>query len=285
MPGNAYLAMSFQQKLGLVFGAFVFIAILAGFVVLSKRMSGGPVLSGRRIKVIDRMMLTRDSSILLVRVGLRILAVGVGKGVPSLLCELSPKDFPEFAAKPEESPKEAGFWNRFARNMKSGLTGGSISQTEEDASFAAVLQQIAEKDPVSGAENAGDAGYPLLWEEEQRPAPPKFKRSGYQASIENMTRLSEPDALDRRSHQQQWQQQRERQRQRAAAPGVRFAGAEAPMQPPPVYAPPMPPPPAPEPPAPAVSDEERSGRIDQLLDMIAQRQSRMDNRDDTGDVG
>lgn len=276
MPNNAYLAMGLGEALGLAFAILIFVAVMGGFVYLSKRMSGGKVFSGRRIKVIDRMMLSRDSYVMLVQIGMRLLAIGVGKGAPTILCELSPSDFPEYAKKTDESPKDTGFWNLFKRNMKASLTKGGAAPTEDNASFAAVLQQMAEKDPVPGAENARDAGYPHLWEEERRPAPPRFRRPNYQASIENMTRLSEPDTLDRRSRFYG---------DTSVRPGPRPAAG-----PPPQAAYTAPPPPA----APALpsnpyddgtGEEDRSERIDQLLDLIAQRQSRMDDRNDTGDMG
>jgi flagellar biogenesis protein FliO len=197
VPDNAaLLTLSPQQQWGLVLGVLVFVVIFGGFIYLSKRLQGRAPFSGKRVKVIDRMMLTRDSAILLVQVGNRLLAVGVGKGAPSFLCELSSSDFPEYTGPATQTP--AGFWSRFVRNIKTGITGGRPDQAQEDASFAEVLRQISEKDPVSGAENAGDAGYPHIIEEERRPVPNRFRRS-YQSSIDNMTRLGEPDKLDRRS--------------------------------------------------------------------------------------
>jgi flagellar biogenesis protein FliO len=260
--------MGFQQIMGLVLGVLVFIAVLGGFAYLSKRVSGGAALSGRRMKVLDRTMLTRDSYVLLVQIGLRILAVGVGKGAPALLCELSPSDFPEFAKKTAGERKDPGFWGRFASNIKAGFTGKSVVQPEEEASFSDILQQIAEKDPVPGEEVAGDAGYPHLWEAERRPAPPRFgRRVNYQSSIENMNRLSEPDMLDRRARF--------------------YSGPDKtpPRRDPAPSAPPSPHVPPPELPRSAAAEEERTERIDQLLDLIAQRQSRMDGRNNTGDMG
>jgi flagellar biogenesis protein FliO len=245
VPDNAIFAGAWDT-LRLVLGILIFVALFGGFIWLSKKFSGGSIVSGRRIKVIDRMMLTRDSTILIVQVGMRLLAVGTGKGAPSLLCELSPSDFPEFGKPPGARQRAGGFWERFARYFKAGFAGKDDS--DEDTSFAEVLRQISEKDPVPGAENAGDAGYPNV-REEQRP-PNRFKRSGYQHSIDNMSRLSAPARLDRRS--------------RLYPEGNQ--------------------PPSPPPPPPVVTEEERTERIDHVLDLIAQRQSRMDERNDTGEL-
>jgi flagellar biogenesis protein FliO len=256
VPNNAYFAVGFQEILGLVLGVLVFIAVLGGFVYLSKRVQKGTVLSGRRIKTLDRMMVSRDSAILLVQVGARLLAVGVGKGPPSFLCEFSASDFPGLSAKTGTDKEPSGFWRRFARNMKNGITGGNPIQSQADTSFAEVLRQMTEKDPVPGGENAGDAGYPLMWEEERRPAPNRFRRS-YQHSIDNMNRLSEPDRLDRRSRYYGDPEERNRR--------------------------PAPPFPPPEPSKPVVNEEERTERIDRVLDLISQRQSRMDERNELGE--
>jgi flagellar biogenesis protein FliO len=151
------------------------------------------------MKIIDRMMVSRDTSILLVQIGTRLLAVGSGKGMLSLICELSPSDFLGFAEKTAvgSSSESGGFWKRFARNMKANVTG-SASETDADTSFAEVLMQIAEKDPPSGAEDAEDAGPVSLQEEEEISFPSRLRRPSYQVSIENMSRLSEPDNLDKR---------------------------------------------------------------------------------------
>lgn|GEM_PF-2877825 len=269
MPFNAYLTIGARQTLGLVLGVLVFIAVLCGFVVLSKRLSKGSVFSGKgkQVKVIDRLMLSRDSAVMVVQIGSRLLAVGVGKGAPSFLCELSPEDFPEPIGNEPRARNPSGFWGRFAHNMKANMTGGKTIRpgddlsTNGDSSFADVLRQISEKDPVSGAEDAGDAGYPHLREEK----PQRFRRGNYHTSIENMTRLSEPDTLDRRS---------------------RYYGDTTSVRPPqPPAAVPPPEPPQPMPPAPAATETERKEQVDQLLDMIAQRQARMEPRKNTGDKG
>jgi flagellar biogenesis protein FliO len=264
VPGNAsVLTLTPSQQWGLVLGVFVFVAILGGFVWLSKRVTGGSVFTGKRVKVIDRTMLTRDSMVVLVQIGPRILAVGAGKGAPSLICELSPSDFPEFLNGEDAVQKSSGFWSRFARNMKAGVTGNAASRPNQDASFEEMLRQISEKDPVSGAEAAGDAGYPHFREtpgqDERRPGGGRFRRS-YQANIENMTKLREPDKLDRRSR---FYDEPDDNSRRAAPP----------------------PPPPPKPPKPVMSEEERAERIDNVLDLIARRQSRADDRNDTGEAG
>jgi flagellar biogenesis protein FliO len=257
VPYNAYiLTLTRQQQWGLVLGVLVFVAIFGGFIYLSKRLQRGAAASGRRIKILDRAMLTRDSAVMLIQVGTRLMAVGVGKGTPSILCELSHSDFAEPENKPEAGRSDSGFLERFMRSMKSGVTGGGAAQSHQDASFSDLLRQLAENDPVSGAENAGDAGYPYLPDEERRPAN-RFKRN-YQRSIDNMNRLSEPDRLDRRS---------------------RYYG-DGRVRPAESGTPPMTPP-AP-PPRPVVSEEERAERIDNVLDLIAQRQSRTDERNDAG---
>jgi flagellar biogenesis protein FliO len=262
------------QLWGLVLGVFVFVAVLAGFVYLSKRMSSGAVLSGRRIKIIDRIMVARDSTILLVQIGTRLMAVGVGKGPPTFICELSASDFPELSKNPEaETADTDGFWKRFKRHFKANLTGKTAGRKNESSSFAAVLQEIAEKDPPPGTTNAGVAGYPRFTEEERRPPQQRFRRGGYQKSIENMNRLSEPDSLDRRT------------RGYATPPPYPHSPQQAAQIHPPQQAAP---PPAPVPARtvlpPAENMEERGERIDQLLDIIAQRQSRM-AQNDTGDKG
>ncbi len=255
-----FLLLTPGSVLGLVLGFLVFAVILGGFVYLSKRISKGTALSGKRLKVLERLMLSKDASILLLQVGLRLVVVGAGRDGITLLLELSPSDFAEAQKKTEESPR--GFLSRFTRNMKTNFTGSAGSTV--DATFAELLRKMEEKDPVTGAaEDAGNAGYPHIqddqpsWQRVETSAP---RRAGYQNEIENMSRLSQPDALDRRAH----------------AETPRYAA----------------PPRRPTPPSASVShssepgnEKERAERIDQLLDLVSQRHARIEDRNKTGDKG
>jgi flagellar biogenesis protein FliO len=251
-------AYGFPQDLRLFLGILAFIAGLGGFIWLSRRVSGSRMLTGRRMKVIDRMMISRDSSILLVQIGSRLFAVASGKGVPSFISELSPSDFPE----PEDKviSKPDGFLGRFVRNMKANASGAD-AETDTDVSFAEILKHI--KDPPSGAEDAGDAGHTCLREEET-PFPSRLRRPGYQVNIENMSRLGEPDNLDSRF------QKRKEEREWGGFVPARLTrnketremgNSHTPVRP--------------------VPKEGRGERVDQVLEMIAKRRSEKD----TGDMG
>ncbi|MDR1669703.1 MAG: flagellar biosynthetic protein FliO [Oscillospiraceae bacterium] len=231
---------------GLVLGLLVFVLILGGFVYLSKRISKGTVFSGKRIRVIERLMVSRDASVLLLQIGLRLFVVGAGRDGVNLLSELSASDFAE--AQKSESPR--GFMSRFKSNLRANVT--QTNKPEADTSFAELLQKM--KDPVSGsAEGAGNAGHPHTAD---KPETPRYDR--YQNEIENMTRLSQPDALDRRAHNPP---------PRYETPSRRPAPVPSPAEPDPK------------------NEKERAERIDQLLDLVSQRQARLDDRNNTGDKG
>lgn len=192
-------------------------------------------------------MVTKESSVLLLQIGLRLLVVGAGRDGVTLLFELSPADFDDTQKKPDEYKQ--GFWGRFGKNMKANLTG-TQPQTGEDDSFAELLRKMTE---ASAAANE-PAPPPQGWEQSAAP-----KRSGYQVEIDNMSRLSQPDALDRRARTEN-----PFTPSRRPEPTVRQPSAARP---------------APE------NDKERAERIDQLLDLVSQRQARLDDRNHTGDKG
>ncbi|MDR1736016.1 MAG: flagellar biosynthetic protein FliO [Oscillospiraceae bacterium] len=74
----------------LVFGIVLFAAMIVGAIVLMRVSRRGFGRHSRYIRVIERFPLNRDSSIVLVSIGTRLLAVCVGRDGGSLLCELEP---------------------------------------------------------------------------------------------------------------------------------------------------------------------------------------------------
>ncbi|MEM9195682.1 MAG: flagellar biosynthetic protein FliO [Myxococcota bacterium] len=83
--------------------ALLAVSILA-FVVLrwaQKRGAGLGGFSGRRVEVLERVILERGRSLYLIRIGEKVLLLGAGEGAaPQVLAELSPDELPEL---PDES--------------------------------------------------------------------------------------------------------------------------------------------------------------------------------------
>ncbi|MDR0671591.1 MAG: flagellar biosynthetic protein FliO, partial [Oscillospiraceae bacterium] len=119
----------------LLIGLLGFGALLAlgyfGLKFLSRR---GPAAGrGTGLRVLDRMAVSRESMILVVRVAGRILTVGVTKDGMSTLCELTQEEWEASPAPAPASPVGAdpcvrpdpgvpaspvrGFWGRFAHNL------------------------------------------------------------------------------------------------------------------------------------------------------------------------
>jgi flagellar biogenesis protein FliO len=232
---------------GLVLGIVVFIVILGAFYFLSKRIAKGSVFAGKHMKVIERVMLGKETSILLLQVGLRLVVIGTGRDGMTLLFEMNAGDF--MAAQKKEGEPQ-GLFGRFTKSVRSGLTGASEA---ESASFADLLRRMEERNPVAAPEQeAGDAGSPHIWEKH----PPRHAK--YQSEIENLLRLSQPEAFDRRDRPADFSAPRYETPPR---PEAHRLGAEG------------------------RSDKERAERIDQLLDLVSQRQARLDDRNHTGDKG
>ncbi|MDR0381816.1 MAG: flagellar biosynthetic protein FliO [Oscillospiraceae bacterium] len=125
-------------------GLLGFAALLAlgyfGLRYLSRR--GPAAARGRGLRVLDRMAVSRENMILIVRVAGRILTVGVTKEGMSTLCELTREEWETNRAEPSDSartfdedmPEESetleepegilGFLRRFAHNL--GVCAGVL---------------------------------------------------------------------------------------------------------------------------------------------------------------
>lgn len=111
----------------LVLMLVVFVLLMAAAWFVLRWLAGRGMGGGRskHMKVLDRLVLTRDSSILILQVSGRVFVVAAGKDSSDVLCELDPSDFP-----PENSPRRAGapdgeepstqpgFWKRFFHNLR-----------------------------------------------------------------------------------------------------------------------------------------------------------------------
>ncbi|RZO47765.1 MAG: flagellar biosynthetic protein FliO [Sandaracinaceae bacterium] len=81
--------------------ALAAVCILA-WVVLKWSSRRGLGLSGRRVKIIERVPLDGRRSLYLIEVAGRVLLVGAGdQGAPSVLAEIDPEELPEL---PEPQP-------------------------------------------------------------------------------------------------------------------------------------------------------------------------------------
>lgn len=103
------------------FVAFVALLLLSYFVLrwLSNRTLGG----ARHLRVIERMNVSRDVSLMIVEIGQKVLAVSATKEGLRLLCELSPRDVAalnEERAVPSSdgSDENSTFLKRFWHNMR-----------------------------------------------------------------------------------------------------------------------------------------------------------------------
>lgn len=187
----------------LVGGIVIFVAMLVGAWLLIRLLSGkGFSRQGRYFRVLDRFPISRDCSILLLAVGSRVLAVCVGKDGGSLLCELDPVEIEGFsvggaATKQESEGQDASFGKRFVHNMKYNMgvlpkgtppmrPSAPQSAGKNDADFSAILQAI---------EKSGAAQ-----ETVQRSADPaEMRAADYRAAVDNMRRLAQTEAPAARS--------------------------------------------------------------------------------------
>jgi flagellar protein FliO/FliZ len=103
-----------------IFGflAAVALLVLSFFVLrwLSTRTMGG----SHHMRVIERLIISRDNALLIVQVGQRILAVSSAKDGVRLLCELSPRDIPDLSESkaPESLDEGSSLGKRFIHNMR-----------------------------------------------------------------------------------------------------------------------------------------------------------------------
>ncbi len=187
-----------QSTSSLIFGVLGFIALMAlcyfGLKFVSKRNLLAA--HGQYMQVIDRMVVSKDCMVLLVRVSGRVLAVGITKEGVHTLCEIEkdqletilPERKPLFSQKrqPErEPPPQAtapqtgsrpvfrGFWGRFAHNL--GVNSGFLPketplarpQTNEAAvpRFQELLQQ-SQTSAIGLSDNAGQPACPTPTQQE-----------------------------------------------------------------------------------------------------------------------
>lgn len=236
-----------NQYFQLIFGLAAIIALMALCFFMLRRLSknrGGTITAD--MKIVARMVLSRDTTLMIVKLGVRLLALSVGRDGARLICELNAADLPE---EPEEASfNEASFWTRFWHNLKVNLrilpkgtpymTPGKPeerkSETEDNKSFETVLRKIAEQktDPVPGAQSAGDSGYNGVWMSNPDETP--RNHMSYQTALDNLSMLKEPDRLDRRAtgvFSPQNVYQRPKEYRPPTIPGVRQTGFPEEMEP------------------------------------------------------
>ena len=204
MQFSSLFLLSLDQTLGLVLGILVFAALMAGMFLLLKWLSrrGFAGTSGRRMKALDRLVLSKDSSVMILQIGLRLFAVSVGRDGVRLISELKSSDFEQSAPEQAQAAR-AGFFRRFIHNMKINMRlapkdakpmgpGASIPAAHD--SFADVLAQVARREsenPSPDVSVEGESGRPHVEETAAKP--------DYQSRIDQMKRWGEPDSLDRRA--------------------------------------------------------------------------------------
>ncbi len=171
---------------------------------------------GRHLQVLDRLPVTRDSAIVLVRAGGRVFAVGAGKDNLNLLAELDAAEFVDGAPvrsdresdAPEDAPKR-GFFQRFLFNfglllgLKPKGTPPARPQCRDDApvhpSFQEFLNrsQSAMQEPEAPAPQPSPTPSPAPappHDPTHTPAdaeilPPTEVTVDYNSAIENMKRF------------------------------------------------------------------------------------------------
>lgn len=193
---------------------FVLLMLLMWFVMrwLSRKGFGGG--RSKHMEVLDRLVISRDSCILLLRVADRVFAVSAGKDSSSLICELSASELglndgvpPGGASAGSERPKAgAGFWKRFSHNMKLNMGllpkgtkpmtpgGGEPDPRETAGAFKDVLEKIQQAQaetrspshpPETGREESGQS-YVQAGEQTDQV---QDRVTDYDAIIENMRNL------------------------------------------------------------------------------------------------
>jgi len=203
----------------LIGGLLGFAAILALSYMGLRMMSRRNLLSarGRHMQVVDRMVVGRDSMILLIRVAGKALVAGVSKEGMRTLCELDPQELEaeqeeRSAMRPEsESPREKGFVGRFLHNL--GVFSGVKDAPPQRPGQGAGVAAASFKDALlhTGEEMAGEPEVPLPSETEPAQtraddAPDMPDPTDYNAAIERMRAYSrmkiepqaraEPTAMD-----------------------------------------------------------------------------------------
>lgn len=190
--------MTSDQVLYLVFGLTVFVLLMVGAWLLLRWLSKKGLGGGRskHMKVLDRLVISRDSYILLLQIAGRIFAVSVGKDSSSLICEIPHGelgfDEQERQDKTTETPavkaaENPGFWKRFSHNMRLNMgllpkgtqpmappSKSEPTPKESAEAFKEVLERIQQAQQtnsnpsgspesgraVSGQNHANDSGRP-----------------------------------------------------------------------------------------------------------------------------
>lgn len=205
----AFLASSFGPGFYVGLTAFIVVLVLALFLLARLHRPGGLIggSSARRLKVLERMPVTRESSVVLLQVGSRVLAVCLGRDGGNVLCEMplseyappAPAPSDTSAPAPAPAPAAPGFLARFWHNLRLNIgllpkgtkpllpgaprtqaappepsAPGEHATPAEKASFAAMLEKL-------NAAESGDA---------QQPAP------DYRAALDSIKRHSAGVAQD-----------------------------------------------------------------------------------------
>jgi flagellar biogenesis protein FliO len=138
-------------------GVLLFVLMLAAMLVLLFFLQRrGGFAGGKRVKVIERVSITRDTALVVLRVGARCLVVCAGKDGGNLLCELSPDEIEASAAREErEEPRPPGFFKRFWHNLRLNLgllpkgtrplTPRAAPPPAEPESFAALMRNLRQQ--------------------------------------------------------------------------------------------------------------------------------------------
>ncbi len=209
-------------------GVALFIALMLlmwfGLRWLSRKGFGGG--RSRHMEVLDRLVISRDSCILLVKIAGRVFAVAVGRDSSGLLCELSESELgasgggrPGGASPGSGSPRAgAGFWKRFSHNMRLNMgllpkgTGPMTPEVDEPSAnetagaFKDVLERIqqaqAEQQNPSHPPESGRKASGLYYVgTPEQDAQAYGKVADYNAAIESMRNLGlvDKEAAPRRA--------------------------------------------------------------------------------------
>ena len=193
---------------------FILLVLLMWYLMrwLSRKGFGGG--RSKHMEVLDRLAVSRESCILILRVAGRVFAVSSGRDSSSLICEL---DASELMFKNEARPGKvfqgggssqarSGFWKRFLHNMKLNMgllpkgakpmtpSGDGTFSKEESKSFKDIFDSVRH----SPAETASTSRPPETGIETQewrhistdlRDKADRPSAANYKEIIENMQRL------------------------------------------------------------------------------------------------
>ena len=112
MDDTLWLTFSLIGIIIIIFGAFYFTKWF------SKKI---PTVNGSKIKILDRAVIGQNEYIVVVRVGEKVLLLGVSGQSVNLISELNPEDYKEHEGKNEKPAPDFGSYMRSAKEFTQKL--------------------------------------------------------------------------------------------------------------------------------------------------------------------